>query len=224
MTNKKTVCVIGPRPKDICGYTDKCDNLPIEEQYRIFTKSLEGNMYHLVTDKNVTNFISNGSQGIGQMAATAACDLNEEYTDGSIGIDILEPYTKQDTLWAEDGPFNKNDYAALCERVGKDHVHSMCSIDECSNITKAHRACYHKMVDESDALFLYWTYKDDPSEVNPKKNALIDAAHYAINSGKELIVYDWHGKYMSCVMRDTLTRPKNDDAYQEALRREMDAF
>lgn len=97
----KTIALFGPKPKDLCGYEQDKYNLFVTQLEEILEKEIDGE----------TTFITDGTQGFGQLAFWAVNRLKKRHNN--IKNNVAIAYDNFETKWRFTGLFSQKEYRQM---------------------------------------------------------------------------------------------------------------
>lgn len=192
MSQGKTLCFTGQRPKDLCPTApDKYSARPYKKFVNDLTLYLD-DMYKA----GYRNFISGGAQGFDQLAFWAVAKLKKAHPDVQ-NIAYL-PFKGQEGAWVDDtGLFTPTNYRKmlkLADKVVWTSEHQGIQVDTQTGygINQALNMRNHAMVDDSDIVVALYR---DPRGVDMTKKSgsgTNNCMRYAMERGVPIyqIVYD----------------------------------
>lgn len=178
MSNAKTVCFAGHRPKQLCGYD--------RDAYTDFVSKLADFCTDLY-DKGYTTFITGGAQGIDQLAFWAVNSLKEG-KHLSVLNKLYLPFPDFGNKWSRTGLFSQqqlNTIASLANDIKVIANTPETSTNAISALMKRNKA----MIDDSDLLVA--VYENDYRWVTDK-GGTAQAIRYARSQNKDVIIITYN--------------------------------
>lgn len=180
--NEETsICFIGGRPKDLCGYNIESYNGFINQ----FVKQLQKLAENIMTKNpcQKIRWISDGSQGFGQIAFWAVDILKQQHPDWEMENIIYQPYPGQSDRWTE-GLFGKTQYKNMLAQADNVSVitkdNRINTYEAASNAMKKGK---RKMINDSDLLIsLYAT-----DNWMQSSNSICDGMRYAAEKSCDIM-------------------------------------
>lgn len=160
----KTVCFTGHRPKDMVWQYDESH----QEFIKFYTR-LSANIEMMITDYDVTHFITGMAMGVDTWAGEIVAGLKSRYPH--ITLESAIPCLKQESKWHFT---TKKRYYDLLEHCDKTTI--------VTNTEYTHRCMQVRneyMVDNSDIVFAVWNGKEFGGTFNCIK--------YARSVGKKIV-------------------------------------
>lgn len=178
MSDGKTVCFTGPRPKDIFM------KYPYAESRRSDYQQIVTNLKELVEDlyqQGYRTFVTGGAQGFDQLAFWAVHALQKKYTD--IVNVLAVPFVEQERLWSETGLFSKQEYRLMRTKADKIIV---CTVLEFNDVGTS--LLYRNKVMVALADLVVGMAKDDTWMNVSTRGGTAHCLRYAKEKGKKMIV------------------------------------
>lgn len=170
----KTISIFGPRPKELCGYYRNCYTSFVNE----FEKLLQSHL-----DSNKTSILTNGEQGISQLAFWTANRLKKS-TD--INNTLCIPYYSFHKPWKKSGLFSQREYDLMEAKADK-IIEPLTDIipDSVPEMITALNECNKAMINKSDLIIA--VYPDSSVWRLPNQGSVPDAMRYAALTYKPLL-------------------------------------
>ena len=135
---------------------------------------------NLLLNKNITNFITGGAQGVDQLAFWAVEHLKQKYPDKNIQNILCIPFENFHSKWSKTGLFSQNEFNKILKHADQVKIISP------TNEIKAYQKRNEYMVNHSCTVIAVakWLTPDQPL---PSPGGTSNTMQYAKSRNKPII-------------------------------------